>query len=704
MPHNRVVNGFRGVKAIVAPAARLDSAGRMPRMCGGPGRPKGVQSVRVRVSPGAACFVLAFAGYALTCHPGLAGGDSGELTTAAFSLGIPHPTGYPLWLILARTWLWVFPVGEVAFRLNVLSGLCTAGAVAALCRLHLRLGRGPLAAAGLALAFAWSPSVWGQSLAAEVYPLQLLLGGLYLLALVRWAQDDDPAWLLFAALLAGAQLAHHLTSVFVIAAGGLVVLPRLRSIPWRTAGWQLALLAALPLVLFALLVVRSSANPPIDWGNPETLTALYRHVTGRQYGSKLLPVYAGEVAVNAAFVGKLLRANFPLLTMIPAAAGLILGVTGGRAWGGAFAALALVQGVFCLLYRVQDPEPFCLPLLLALNLGLGEAFARLEPHWQSRIPPRARAAAGALLAAGLLWFGVSTAQRVGQGPTFLASSYASDILDSLPYGATLLSSGDFRNHTLLYTQVVEQRRTDVGVLASKGELFQGYRSALERAPGRLFADEAVALPGYRLAPYGILLAPAQPGAPLPDPWERYRPLPTEAQLRRLGERDVLAQYILFNRLQARWTEAFMARDDAEAGRLAPELLAQGERFMKLITPRVDESRFMVGLATRFERWDRLIAWGERLGAVEPLAGDDANNVAWAYLQTGTRLQEAERLARLASGRAPSNPVYLDTLAQILLAAGKRQEAVDTMRRALALAPDDPEIRRDAAKLLREAGG
>jgi len=74
-------------------------------------------------------FVAAFAVYLWTLCPTVWVGDSGELTAAAWTLGTPHPTGYPLWLLLAKAFATVFPFGSVAWRMNFFSALCAAGAV-----------------------------------------------------------------------------------------------------------------------------------------------------------------------------------------------------------------------------------------------------------------------------------------------------------------------------------------------------------------------------------------------------------------------------------------------------------------------------------------------------------------------------------------------------------------------------------------------
>src|SRR5437762_3568284 len=74
----------------------------------------------------AALGLLAFAVYVSTLHPTVAGGDSGELTVVAATLGVAHPPGYPLHTLLAKLFTFI-PHGSIAWRVNLLSAACDAG-------------------------------------------------------------------------------------------------------------------------------------------------------------------------------------------------------------------------------------------------------------------------------------------------------------------------------------------------------------------------------------------------------------------------------------------------------------------------------------------------------------------------------------------------------------------------------------------------
>ena len=72
--------------------------------------------------------VAALGLYIRTLAPGVLVGDMGEFQFTGAILGIPHPTGYPLYTLLGKLWSMV-PLRDVAYRINFSSAVYMAGAV-----------------------------------------------------------------------------------------------------------------------------------------------------------------------------------------------------------------------------------------------------------------------------------------------------------------------------------------------------------------------------------------------------------------------------------------------------------------------------------------------------------------------------------------------------------------------------------------------
>src|SRR4030042_5710976 len=66
--------------------------------------------------------------YLVTACPTVYLGDSGELTAAAFSIGIPHNSGYPIYVLIGKLFC-LIPLGTIGFRVNFMSCFFGAGTV-----------------------------------------------------------------------------------------------------------------------------------------------------------------------------------------------------------------------------------------------------------------------------------------------------------------------------------------------------------------------------------------------------------------------------------------------------------------------------------------------------------------------------------------------------------------------------------------------
>ena len=104
----------------------------------------GLQARRKRLSKYAPAamsggiFAAAMALYLPTLAPSVLPGDYAEFQMCAAVLGVPHPTGYPLYVLLGKVFT-LLPVGDVAYRVNLSSAIYMAGAAVLLFATTARL-------------------------------------------------------------------------------------------------------------------------------------------------------------------------------------------------------------------------------------------------------------------------------------------------------------------------------------------------------------------------------------------------------------------------------------------------------------------------------------------------------------------------------------------------------------------------------------
>ena len=411
---------------------------------------------------GLALILWAF--YLHTLSPAFPPDDSAETITAAATLGIQHPPGYPLPTLLGRCAVMALPLGAACWRMNLLSaGL---GVLAALLAGALALawaqGQGAAfkrsAVVFTVLAVGLAPAFWDQATEAKggIYLLNLGLGfGAWLALHQAW--EGKRAATAVAGLLAGLMLAGHFLSA------GLWLLPLGAAFAWgawrgRVKGWGVALGLLLPgLALYAYLPLRAARDPWLDLGHPSGWAQFWWMLSRNGYTQAGLgpawPIVLDQLRLWTASLVSGIAWGLPLLALLGAA-----WFWRARRERAAVALGALALGVLAGAVLNKTPADnrwltliFLLPatvLLMPLaGLGLG--------RWVGvRWPRLALGLALALPLSAALWH-LPVADRSG---SFAAWDYGHDLVLGLPRGALLLVEGDYHSLPLFHLQAVEGRR------------------------------------------------------------------------------------------------------------------------------------------------------------------------------------------------------------------------------------------------------
>jgi hypothetical protein len=255
--------------------------------------------------------------------------DAGEFQAAIASLGIPHPPGTPLYLLVAHVWATALGVLPLALAVNLLSAVATATACALLAVLMTRWTRDRLAGIAGGISAGTMLAVWQNATETEIYALSMLLGVLMVVAGERAGARDSRRYRILLAYLMGLSIPIQISALVaapaaillassgpdrrrpewghVITLGGVliavigvsqgsvaVMLAGLAALAWTTfrrapSGGSrvepavLAVVAVVAMTPTLFMLVRAAHDPLINQGNPSTFGAMLDVVWRRQY-------------------------------------------------------------------------------------------------------------------------------------------------------------------------------------------------------------------------------------------------------------------------------------------------------------------------------------------------------------------------------------------------------------------------------------
>lgn len=440
--------------------------------------------------------------YISTLAPGLTwangGSDGGDLISAAVTGGVAHPTGYPLYLLLARVFQFL-PFGSLAFCTNLMSALATALGAALVYRLVTRslVSFGVTSAwlGGLAAGYAFglAPLVWSQAVITEVYALQALLILLILSLYVENVPTDMAAMKrldCWRGLLLGLAMGNHITTIFLVPIAlflgsahrktndsGSSRLWYRRILFHRASLRRQLIWFGVGLLVYSILPLRAFTHPPINWGNPVTLERFWWLVSGQLYRSYYL-----QVSLDGLWEG--LRAWATLLLGQFGLPGLTLGLLGLVVFGRATRLyilttwIALVFSLFDLFYRSADSYLYLIPVFISFAIWIGLGVSGLTEGISKRNSTLGFVF-GLLMVSYFLGGAAINFNRVDASHDTRAEDFAHEVLATAPENALVFAKGDRAIFTLWYFHFAIKERPDLVVIAADLLHFEWYQETLQ---------------------------------------------------------------------------------------------------------------------------------------------------------------------------------------------------------------------------------
>ena len=451
--------------------------------------------------------LIVFIVYLFTLAPSVVQIDSGELATVQATLGIAHPTGYPLFTIVGYLFSLIpLPFTKI-YQLNLLAALyCSAGVSVFVYTTKLVLDnlkafsylktssvvnpknkkKGKqvqkineiktisisesikliiAVLGGLILAF--SETFWMQSTSVEVYSLHILLINIIILFLLKAylfeiknkERNDLKPWLVFSIVLA-LGFTNHMTTLLILPGVAYLFFDKnkFNSASFKKIFLMLLIFFPILILLYSYLPIRASQHPLLNWGNPTDLEKIIRHISGKQYQVWLFA--SGEAAKKQlAYFIDTLPGEF-YIALIFSAIGLLTSFMRARKLFVFLLITFLFTVLYSINYDIHDIDSYF--ILAYISLSFFAVFGLLELFGLSKnklmIP-------GSLaLAVIIIEFGFNFS-KVDQKGVYTYEDYTRSVINSVTKGSTILSyQWDYFVSASYYFRYVENFRTDVAVV------------------------------------------------------------------------------------------------------------------------------------------------------------------------------------------------------------------------------------------------
>jgi len=426
------------------------------------------------------------------------GSDGGDLITAAATGGVAHPTGYPVYLLLARLFQ-LLPIGSLAFRTNLMSALVAVIAALLVYDLIIRFAspskgkQNWLAGLAAGYAFGLSPLIWSQAVITEVYTLHAL----FVILILYLSSGYSPLHFTQKRLdrllgfTFGMATGNHITTILLlpilltsvffhksILTGEVTseilsvekrqpaIYSLLRRLTWLGMG----------LLVYLILPLRALSQPPVNWGNPVTLGGFGWLVSGKLYQDQFFVLTLPSIWSRVQAVAALLIEQFGIPGLVIGLIGLIVFYKSSYLYGNTVWIVVLFF-VFAVLYATHDSFMYLIPAFLCFAIWIGLGVNGLMDIFVQRF--RKIGVVGGFifilylfLLAGNHWHQVDASQDLR------AERFGEDVLAQVPANAIVFAKGDKAIFTIWYFHYALQRRPDIVVVVPDLLPFDWYQETL----------------------------------------------------------------------------------------------------------------------------------------------------------------------------------------------------------------------------------
>lgn len=439
--------------------------------------------------PGFVVGIISFVVYMRTMAPTVGFIDSGELATVVCTLGIAHPTGYPLFTLVGKIFSMLPIASEEIMRLNMMSAFFVSCGLVVFYFFLCELLRSYTQEVKIIASFfatcslAFSQTLWSQATGIEVYSLHFFLIVTILYFLLKAYHTNEFRWWLIFSFLWGLAFTNHLTSI-LLAPAVLYFYIKTHGVTkhsFRKLG-MLSLPFIASLSLYIYLPIRSAQNPILDWGNPETLEKLLWHISGKQF--RVWMFSSTEVASRQlTYYFNELPKEFYYLPLVVSLFGIVYLLLHNRTMFIWIFLLLISCVLYSINYDIHDIDSYFLLSYIAWMMFA--AFGVVSFIEKTKNLFRTLVAAFSIVTIGLIV--VQHWNDMDRSKEYLVEDYTKNILNDLPQNSILISfQWDYLVSASYYFQYVKKIRPDIVIIDKELLRRSWYFEQLKRNHPQIF--------------------------------------------------------------------------------------------------------------------------------------------------------------------------------------------------------------------------
>lgn len=439
--------------------------------------------------------LITFIIFLITIAPSVIQIDSGELAAAQATLGICHPTGYPLFTMLGYLWLQIPLPFTSIYMSNLLSAIWCSASIYFFVKVLLivfdkeetkietkknkakkALSQIPIQVTNFekslysifgGLFLALTQTFWLQSTSVEVYSLHvLILTALFFILAKIYAIDKKKEntnnWYYLAIVLAFS-FSNHLTTILIIPGIAFLFFFKngFRKETFILLAKMMLIFSPILILIYSFLPLRAAFSPALNWGNPESISTLWRHFSGAQYSTWIFSSFDSAKEQLKYFV-----TNLPNEFSIPGLLLIIVGLAFGFKRNQKFSVFLLI----CLLvtvgysinYDINDIDSYFLLAYISASFFAAFGFYYLFVKLKSKVNKHILSLFPLFILLFVGWYNFS---YVSQRDNYIFEDYTKAILESVEDKSIIFSyQWDYFLAATYYFQHVEDIKTNVAVI------------------------------------------------------------------------------------------------------------------------------------------------------------------------------------------------------------------------------------------------